>query len=76
MPDFLDYYLKATSVNIGPGYPHPDVLNKRNRQCFIDKLMEMYKKNDSIEDVAAAVSELLKRINENSVSTYLPMLYF
>lgn len=56
MPDYLDYYLKATIVNIGPGYSAPE----RKLQCFIVKLIEMYIMNDSTEDLAAAVIELLE----------------
>lgn len=72
MQEYLKYYIKASSVHGADA--DADVLNKRNFQCFIDKLMEVYKMNDSTEDLATAVSKLLKRINENSVTTSLPGL--
>lgn len=70
MPIFLTLYIRFVSV------AGAKVVESRdNSVCFVDKLMEVYKKNDSIEDLAVALSNLLKRINENSVSSSLPMLY-
>lgn len=66
MPSLVKHYISISSSGD---------LNGENLECFIDKLIEMYNKNGSIEDLAAAVSKLLKRINENSVSTSLPELY-
>lgn len=61
---FVENYISSSSVLVW-----------HNLRCFVDKLMEMYNNKKSIEDLAASLSKLLRRINENSVSTYFPTLY-
>lgn len=67
MPGFLKWYIKEASV-VGA-----EELNEKNLNCFADKLVAMYKDDSSIENIAAAISALLEKIDKKSVSTTLPI---